>query len=579
MGSNDEQKKSKAFYYILGLLIVVIAIAIFYIRYPREKTYNFNNNIREELFIAIDFGNSKTSFAYNFGRNNKIIKGQMRSVPSIIILNKKDLTGKNFGTKSINSISNYNEDEMNNIIYMDNLKIKFYNKSNNDNNTDEYSDKAIIEFLRLFSDEILKEINYLGQRYIKDEIKWIITVPRIWDDFTKINLINLAKKAGMNNIELALDSEVGAISVLNDKIINNKLKTTGKKFLLIDLGDYNIDISLNEIYNNNIKQLSIPLGCNLGSMNINNDLIKVIENVVGKEILMKAKENQFDEYLKTLKGLEDIKIKVKENSSDYFEVYAKFEREKSWKKWIYSNWISIKSIFKRKKYFMEIKYENYTINIDDFKIYIPGKLVEEIILKRVNEVISYIKSYNIYIKNHDYIILTGGFSNCEILVNEFRKNFKNVFVLSNQENSILEGALIFLNNKQKIYSFVSYNTYGIGNFNQNNSTEEIKILIKKGDIINSDFYISKYLDPYPIKSDFMCINFYKSNNEFISKDNFFGTLEIYLAEYKNINPDKFSLNLIIKFNTYFQIEVNDSKTNKKINFSFNRKQYPKIYNK
>jgi hypothetical protein len=77
----------------------------------------------------------------------------------------------------------------------------------------------------------------------------------------------------------------------------------------------------------------------------------------------------------------------------------------------------------------------------------------------------------------------------------------------------------------------------------------------------------------------MCINLYKSYNEYISKDNFFGTLEINLTEYKNINPDKFSLNLIIKFNTYFQIEVTDSKTNKKINFSFNRKQYPKIYNK
>ena len=99
MGSNDEQKKSKALYYILTLLIVVIAIAIFYIRYPREKKYNFNNNMREELFIAIDFGNSKTSFAYNFGRNNKIIKGQMRSVPSIIILNKKDLIGEKFWNK------------------------------------------------------------------------------------------------------------------------------------------------------------------------------------------------------------------------------------------------------------------------------------------------------------------------------------------------------------------------------------------------------------------------------------------------------------------------------------------------
>ena len=92
---------------------------------------------------------------------------------------------------------------------------------------------------------------------------------------------------------------------------------------------------------------------------------------------------------------------------------------------------------------MEIKYENYTINIDDFKIYIPGKLVEEIILKRVNEIISYIKSYNIYIKNHDYIILTGGFSNCEILVNEFRKNFKNVFIIKSRKFNIRRSFDIF----------------------------------------------------------------------------------------------------------------------------------------
>ena len=219
---------------------------------------------------------------------------------------------------------------------------------------------------------------------------------------------------------------------------------------------------------------------------------------------------------------------------------------------------------------MEIKYENYTINIDDFKIYIPGKLVEEIILKRVNEVISYIKSYNIYIKNHDYIVLTGGFSNCEILVNEFRKNFKNVYVLSNQENSILEGSLMYLINQNRIYSTVLNSTYGIGN---NNYKEKIEILVKKNDIINSDFYISRLIDTKSFhNNDNICINFYKSSSDNVTKNDYFGTVTINLSEYKYIDVNKLSWKIKLRFNTYFKIDIVDSITSQKIKFSFTKKE-------
>ena len=94
---------------------------------------------------------------------------------------------------------------------------------------------------------------------------------------------------------------------------------------MVDLGDYKIDISLDEIVDNGkIKQLIRPLGGNFGSMNINDDLIEVIENVIGNETIEKAKEKQFDEYLLTKRGVEEIKKKYRENQKNYFEVYAKF---------------------------------------------------------------------------------------------------------------------------------------------------------------------------------------------------------------------------------------------------------------
>ena len=165
--------------------------------------YDFITNMKEKLFIAIDFGNYKSSYAYYFDNDkDKIILGKKRSIPSLVILNKTNEAGKNFGAKSINSISNYEVEEMNQLIYMDNLKLKFRNISNDDfiSSYNDIISKSIIEYLKFFSNAILEEINSLGIKYSKGEINWIITAPKIWNDYTKINLINFARTAGMEDI-------------------------------------------------------------------------------------------------------------------------------------------------------------------------------------------------------------------------------------------------------------------------------------------------------------------------------------------------------------------------------------------
>ena len=580
METTSQPKLNKYMLYIIPVSILIIAIFI-YKSNVFTPSFNYYYDLKDEVFVSIDFGNSKSSFAYNFVKNDKVVKSKITSVPSIVILNKENYVGKNYGKRSLNSISNYNEEEMNKIIFVDNLKVLLYNISSqktSQNKTHfllEY--RAIVEFLRLFSDDIMREINSFGKNYIKEEINWSITAPRIWDDFAKMNLINFAKEAGMINIELALESEVAAISVLNDKIITENNKREGKIFLLIDLGNSKIDISLNEIIDNNIKQLAMPFGGNFGSMNINNDLIKVIKNVLGNQTIEKAKENQLDEYLQIMKDLEDIKKKFKEHSTNYFEIYTKFEIEKSFYIKIREIWNSIKSFFTRKNYLIDFTYKNYTIYLDKFKVAIPGKLIEEIILERVHEIINFIKLKSDNIKYYDYIVLTGGFSNSDILVKEFRKSFTNVHVLSNQENSVLEGSLIYLKNKEKIYSRVAYNTYGIGTILKNNKTnefsEQIKVLIKKGDTIKHNFKFKKNLDNNSIKSDFICINFYKSSKENLSKDDYLGTLTINTSECKSNEQNLIKLKLKIRFNTYFQIDVFDINAKKKLKFSFLRKGY------
>ena len=88
---------------------------------------------KEKLYISIDFGNYKTGFAYKFGENNNddIHIGKMQSIRSVVVLNKTNYIGKNYGWQSIHSISNYKKEELNQLIFVDNLKLSLFNKTMN----------------------------------------------------------------------------------------------------------------------------------------------------------------------------------------------------------------------------------------------------------------------------------------------------------------------------------------------------------------------------------------------------------------------------------------------------------------
>lgn len=140
----------------------------------------------------------------------------------------------------------------------------------------------IKEYLRLFSDDALKYYNNKGDtHYNKNDIKWVVTVPAIWNEYGKQFMRNCAGKAGMNNIIIALEPEEASLTMFKDDIVEKEFKEKGKIFMLIDTGGYTLDITINEIIdeNGNLKQLSPPSGGAYGSMNINDYLIKLVEEV------------------------------------------------------------------------------------------------------------------------------------------------------------------------------------------------------------------------------------------------------------------------------------------------------------
>ena len=159
----------------------------------------------------------------------------------------------------------------------------------------------------MFSDDALKYYNQKGNtNYSKNDIKWIVTVPAIWNEYGKQFMRNCAKKAGMNKVLIALEPEAASLTMFKDDNVDQKYKERGKVFMLIDAGGYTLDITINEIVDShgNLKQLSPPSGGAYGSMNINDYLIKIVEETFTKEKISDLIKNRYDLWKITLDSIE-----------------------------------------------------------------------------------------------------------------------------------------------------------------------------------------------------------------------------------------------------------------------------------
>ena len=426
--------------------ILILLLIIF------EKAINKVTKDKDSLYIAVDFGSYKTFYAYNFGNDiNNIIYGRALYIPSETIL-YRNLNIKNYGATSFSSFINYNKEEKNEVVYIRNLKNNLFDFENSnqlikDNiypiNYEVPLETAIVEYLKRLTNDIIKEIKnlpkYKNLIISKKDSQWIFTIPKIWSIEAIIFFKNCIKKAEINNIKLISKPDASSLTIFDDLTIDEEVKEKGNRFMLIDLGAHLVQITINEIGEDNgvIKQIINPIGGDFGSMNINNDLLEIIKYVLGNDTINNAKLNQEAEYIRLLEEIEKMKKNIKENYDFDYEIPIRFKIN------------GFKYLFfpKEKK-----EYNNYIIRYDHGYIYIPCKLVLEIIENRINEIIDFINKINLKKYKVNHIFLTGGFSKNTILINLLKKNITDipVYLLYNQEKTIVKGALIDIINKNKI---------------------------------------------------------------------------------------------------------------------------------
>ena len=139
-----------------------------------------------------------------------------------------------------------------------------------------------------------------------------------------------------------------------------------------------------------------------------------------------------------------------------------------------------------------------SVKFNNNYIEITREVMKNIILKNVNPIIKHIKYLFEKFQNIkiDVLILTGGFSNCKLLIDEINKIFKNYKILSKPETSVMNGAVLYGIDPNKIISRKTPYTIGLSTYSYHIPGTECKEKIE----IDSNIFC-EYFDIFKRKGD------------------------------------------------------------------------------
>ena len=606
---NNKRYKFINIYSIFGIILLIIAIIIGFIfinsiskeQYiilddEENETFEENSigedqNKKYKAIISIDFGSSYSGFAIVFEENT--IESKLENIqPTTIVILKNSLQGYRYGDTAETFM---NEPRSNDYIYFDRIKTKLDPKFKNDIQSKIYVESKspmnykinlriiIKEYLRLFSDDALKYYNRKGNtEYSKDDIKWIVTVPAIWNEYGKQFKRNCAKKAGMNKVIIALEPEAASLTMFKDDNVDQKYKEKGKVFMLIDAGGYTLDITINEIVDQegNLKQLSPPSGGAYGSMNINDDIIKLVEETFTKEKIYELRKYRYDLWKTTLDSIERKKKELRDDGSDskQYKIDIKFENicELGTLSWILG----------KKTCSKKISYGN--VEYDNQYLYINKDIMKKILLKNVDNIINHIKKLVKEFPKIDLFVLTGGFAKCVLLKQELKRFFNDTYKekqiiytykeLIDPEVSIMKGPALYGVKPSQIISRKSPYTIGTSVYSirkegtecrnmENYKCKYFDVFIRKGDDIKNNEEISHYGVPMYEFQDTVSFPLYfsKNRNQIYIDDNAFmvSNFSMPVTE-RNIPNDQRIYELLMEFGSCITVRGKNMVSGEKI---------------
>ncbi|WAQ99193.1 HS12B-like protein, partial [Mya arenaria] len=254
------------------------------------------------------------------------------------------------------------------------------------------------------------------------DIHWMVTVPAIWNDKSKLFMRNAAVKGHMAPT-FSTVTEGGTVD--------------------ITVHELNEDNSLTELYP--------PTGGDFGGTDVDNRFLQLLNDIFGISLMQKFKSDCLEEFIEMMSEFEIAKRRfngtgklIMKFPASLIEMYE-FE--------------SINTC----EHALEAASLNESIEIKFGRIYINANVVKKMFQYSVNEISNAIRNTLNKVENIQKVVLAGGFSESQHLqlVLTETYGFKLLEVSSEPSGAVLKGAVLFGHTPGCIVARVCPRTYGV----------------------------------------------------------------------------------------------------------------------
>ncbi|XP_045202781.2 heat shock 70 kDa protein 12B-like [Mercenaria mercenaria] len=314
-----------------------------------------------------------------------------------------------------------------------------------------------------------------GSRVDINDIKWVLTVPAIWEDGAKQFMREAAVMAGIPGEHLILALEPEAASMFCkylpvERMSGSSDKTitcfkTKSKYLVLDAGGGTIDITVHEVLpNGKLRELYKANGGAWGGTTIDDAFLEFIEGITGTEVMARFREDHKDDYIDLLREFEVKKRTVQPDMDS--KVTFKIP-------------ISLHELYRE---IQNGEIREAVRNTPDLsgkvtfagdKMRVDAEMVKSLFDKTGGTITQHIGSILrlSVAEGVSSILMVGGFSESPMLRNAVQNAFPNVRVIVPHEAglAVLKGAVIFGHDSQVITSRIAKYTYGLKIYKRYNS--------------------------------------------------------------------------------------------------------------
>jgi len=267
-----------------------------------------------EVVVGIDFGSSGSGYAYAFNDNKEtIIHGVIaganvdNKVPTEIILDDNNNTIR-FGVECVEYLKKKGLKAGH---YFKEIKMNLYEKKAE---IQAKNSEKILP-LTLVIQRVLEKLKDLAIEQIKvnrptiHNIKYVVTVPAIWEEFQKNIMMKACINAGLikeeddKSLFFALEPEAASYYCLKDTSIDQALMKEGDYYIVCDLGGGTGDIVTHLIgVNKSLNEICPPNGGKFGSNEINK---LFFEDIIFKIFDCRDYNTFYNKYIKLNEKVEE----------------------------------------------------------------------------------------------------------------------------------------------------------------------------------------------------------------------------------------------------------------------------------